>query len=156
MLKVHSNKGQVRVFEAVAAATIIFMSFSAAILLIRPQHSWAIREVEDLDRLGYNILHNLIENGAIESILRESSLNASRIKLKTLLEGIIPIMTYYNLTIFVRDEGGAVELKYYVSVSNARPEVFLNSPEVSSATAIYTSRSGRIYYIIIMLVKGGG
>ena len=153
----NAREGQVRVFEMVVAAVIIFVSFSASIFLIYPSHTGEIYERENLDRLGYNVLHNLVETGAIESILKDlnkNDLNIVKAKLKTLIDGIIPLMTYYNLTIFVRNEGSAA-LNFLLSVSNAPPDIFVKSAEASSTTVVYTSRDGKMYYLMIMLVKEG-
>jgi hypothetical protein len=153
-----ADKGQVRMFEAVIAAIIIFSVFSASIFLMYPSRTWVLHEKEDLDRLGYNILHSLIETDAIESVLTESGGNAAY-KLKMLIEEIISPSIYYNLTIFKCEyNGGVVTLRSNFNVSNISPDEFGRLPEKSSTMAIYTSRSGEnggeTYYIILVLAKG--
>jgi hypothetical protein len=152
------DKGQVRMFEAVIAAIIIFSVFSASIFLIYPSRIGILHEKEDLDRLGYNILHSLIETDAIEYVLTESGGNADS-RLKMLIEEIISPSIYYNLTIFkCEDNGVVVTLRSNFSVSNISPDEFSRLPEKSSTMAIYTSRSGEnggeTYYIILVLAKG--
>lgn len=152
--KLDEDKGQVRMFEAVIAAIIIFSVFSASIFLMYPSRTWVLHEKEDLDRLGYNVLHSLIETDAMESVLTESSGNAAY-RLKMLIEEAISPSIYYNLTIF-RCENNLEEP--IVSVSNISPNKFGKLPEKSSTKAIYTSRSGEnggeTYYIILVLAKG--
>ncbi|MBS7635219.1 hypothetical protein KEJ34_07020 [Candidatus Bathyarchaeota archaeon] len=147
-----ADKGQVRMFEAVIAAIIIFSIFSASIFLIMPSRTWVLHEKEDLDRLGYNVLHSLIETDAVESVLTESGGNAAS-RLKMLIEETISPSMYYNLTIFKCEDNTEV-----VSVSNISPDEFGKLPEKSSTTAIYTSRGGEnggeSYYIILVLAKG--
>lgn len=148
------NNGQMRVFEAIAATIVIFSAFSIAIYLIYPFSLWTVYEKEDLDRFGYNVLNNLIESGAVESILKESDDNVIKVRLKTFIDGIIPSMMYYNLKILVREEGN-IGFHELISISNAPSKVFMSSPQTSSTTAIYTSREGKAYYLILILVKGG-
>jgi hypothetical protein len=147
--RLNVNRGQIRIFEAVVATAVIFVAFSASILLIYPSRLWLIYEREYLDRLGYNILHNLAETGAIESVLGEDTYH-----LEIIMNRIMPLLTYYNLTIFVFNTAKG-EIQRFASVSNATPEVFRRMPEVSSTMMVYTSRSGKTYYLVLVLAKGG-
>ncbi|MEM2960883.1 MAG: hypothetical protein QXU67_04700 [Candidatus Bathyarchaeia archaeon] len=151
-----ANRGQVRIFEVIVTAIIIFTAFSASIFLIYPSRTWVLYERGDLDRLGYNILHILTETGTLESILEENNVETAQIRLKTLIGGVLSFTTYYNLTIFacVEDEGGTVWLQPLISVSNTSPKVLETLYDVSSTMTIYTSHDGKIYYLIIMLAKG--
>lgn len=150
--KLGADKGQVRMFEAVIAAIIIFSVFSASIFLMYPSRTWVLHEMEDLDRLSYNVLHSLIETDAIESVLTENNGNAAS-RLKMLIEETISSSIYYNLTIFRCEDNTEI-----VSVSNVSADEFNQLPEKSSTAAIYTSRNGEnggeIYYIILVLAKG--
>jgi len=143
------NRGQIRIFEAVVATTVIFVVFSVSMLLIYPPRLWLIYEKEYLDRLGYNILHNLAETGAIEIVL-----NRGVHHLEMAMDKIMPPLTYYNLTVFVFNAAEG-KTQRFASISNTTPEVFRQIPEVSSTIMVYTSKTGETYYLVLVLAKGG-
>jgi len=153
-----ARRGQLRVIEAVLAASIIFVVFSATTFLIYPSRIWAPSETADLDVLGYNLLHQMVESGVIEETV-EGNETLSGSRLKTVIRDFLPSMTYFELTVFKCVEGGdgvGVTLQRRGEpVSNAPPEAFGRSAEVSSTSTFYTSKSGNIYYLVFVMARGG-
>jgi len=158
-----ARKGQSRILEAAIAAVIIFIVFSVSMFLIRTSDIRVLQERADLDRLGYNVLHRLVESGTIEETLETPAgpkwMGAGPI-LKTFIQNSLPSTTYFNLTIFnCTDKGSWVELKplkLEPPVNNASPEAFANSLEVSSTNMMYTSKKGNIYHLVLVLARAGG
>lgn len=152
-------KGQSRILEAVIAAAIIFLVFSVSLFFVKSSDVKVLPERADLDRIGYNILHELSESGTIEETIENNPLGSPESHLKVLLQRLLPFSTYFNLTVyeaFNNNVGKArVPPKAIVIVSNATPDVFTNSLEVSSTSIIYTSKNGNIYFISLALSRGG-
>jgi len=152
-----SRKGQSRILEAVIAAVIIFIVFSVSLYFIRASNITVLQERADLDRLGYNTLHRLVESGTIEATI-EKRIDAAFVK--TIIEKSLPSATYFNLTIFIcSDQGSWVVLEPHPSyplISNAPEDAFVKSMEVSSTNMIYTSKRGGIYQLVLILARAGG
>jgi hypothetical protein len=162
-----ARSGQSRILEAVIAAAIIFIVFSASMFLIRASDVKILQERADLDRLGYNVLHRLVESGIIEKTLESwpSGSGFAEAILKTAVQRSLPSKIYFNLEIFNCTERVSAEnpedkivrlepLPY--DVSNAPPELFAKSLEVSSTSLIYTSKRGNIYHLVLVLARAGG
>jgi len=152
-----ARKGQSRILEATIAAVIIFIVFSVSMFLIRTSDVKVLQERVDLDRLGYNALHRLVESGTIEETLETYGPGFREVYLKTVVQKSLLSITYFNLTIFnCTDKGSWVELKPLASVSNTSADSFANSLEVSSTSVIYTSKKGNIYHFVLVLARAGG
>ena len=157
-----SRRGQSRILEAVIAAVIIFIVFSVSLYLIRASDVKVRQERADLDRLGYNVLHTLVESGSIDQTLEQYQGGSSWIG-ETYLEATIqnalqePSM-YFNLTIYkcTGSLTGAWFEPSPPSVSNAPEGAFAQAMEVSSTSLTYTSKSGNIYYLVLVLTRAGG
>lgn len=162
-----ARKGQSRLIEAILAAVIIFVVFSVAVYLVTSAKLWTVYERGDLDRAGYNLLHTMAESRVIDQVVEGQNTTTP---LFTVVHRFLPPMTYFNLTIYnitaaqgdpndpanvtmkmdpIKAQGGA-------TISNAdSADSFTRSSEVSSTTFIYTSRRGSIYYIVLVLARGG-
>jgi len=153
-----ARKGQSRILEATIAAVIIFIVFSVSMFLIRASDLRVLQERADLDRLGYNALHRLVESGTIETTIEKYGSGFGYIHLKTAVQNSLPSTTYFNLTVFrcVEEADGRVGLQYETSVNNTSVDSFTNSLEVSSTNMIYTSKSGNIYHLVLALARAGG
>jgi hypothetical protein len=153
-----ARRGQSRILEAVIAAVVIFVVFSVSIYLLQPSVQ-VLNEKSDLDRLGYNVLHTLVESETIEKTLELDSLSAAPY-LKTVIQRSLPSAIYFNLTIFNCTEtviSPAIELKLLsLDINNTSADSFTKSIEVSSTNIIYTSKQGNIYYLVLMLARPGG
>lgn len=155
-----SRKGQSRILEAVIAAVIIFIVFSVSMYFIRASDITVLQERADLDRLGYNTLHRLVESGTIEATIEVASgRGIDEPFVKTIIQKSLPSATYFNLTIYkCNDNGFWIELEptRYQSISNAPEDAFAKSMEVSSTNMIYTSKTGNIYQLVLILARAGG
>lgn len=151
-----TRKGQSRILEAVIGAVIIFIVFSVATFLIRASDVKVLQERGDLDRLGYNVLNRIVESGTIESLVEVPRWD---IVLRTAVQKSLPSTIYFNLTVFncINNpiDNLLIKLDYVTSVSNASPEAFTKSKEVSSTTMIYTSKNGNVYYLVLVLARAG-
>jgi hypothetical protein len=151
---IRSGRGQSRILEAVVAAAIIFIVFSVSSYLVRASEVRVLQERADLDRLGYNVLHRLVESGAYEEIQgRAASQQELELLLKDALQRALPTSVYFNLTIY-RCEG--LELTPLpINPSNMPAESTPKTLERSSTSTIYTSRDGTIYLLILTLTREG-
>lgn len=154
-----ARRGQSRILEAVIAAVIIFLVFSVSLFLVKYSDVKVLQERADLDRLGYNVLHELSEARVIEETIENNNLENPEGPIKALLQQLLPFATYFNLTVYEAFDNAEGEVlvppKVAVTVSNAASDVFTNSLEVSSTSTVYTSRKGNIYFISLILVRGG-
>jgi hypothetical protein len=150
--KTRANSGFARILETIVAATIIFIVFTASSFFINSSQIKAVQERTDLDRLGYNVLSRLTESGTIEATIE--NMPPLNVQLKAYLQHSLPSSIFFNLTImnWPPNQDGWVNL---LSLSNSDSSSFSNSLEVSSTPMIYTSKSGNIYYLILVLANAG-
>ena len=152
--KTKANSGFTRILETLIAATIIFIVFASSSFFINSSQTKAVQERTDLDRLGYNALSRLTESGTIEATVENTQ--SSGYQLKAFLQHSLPSSIFFNLTImkWSLNEAEWVNLQLQ-PISNADSSSFSNSLEVSSTPIIYTSKSGNIYYLILVLANAG-
>ena len=147
-------RGQARILEAVIASAIIFLVFSAAFYLIYSSENLFAQETIDLNRLGYNVLHQIAESHTIEKTIEADPENGDE-SLKIAVQELLPTGIYFNLTLYNCTGNPADPYSGEpLTVSNAPSDVFAGSWEVASASIMYTSRQGNIYYIVIELTRG--
>jgi hypothetical protein len=158
-----SNTGQARILEAVVAATIVFLVFSASSILINGSRVTATQERADLNILGYNVLSRLTEAGTIEATIEKASLPFTQnslevIELKASLQNSLPSSIFFSLTITnnTKTNDGSQTAGQQLTVGNAEAVSFSASTDVSSTPLIYTSKSGSIYFIVLVLANVGG
>lgn len=152
-----SSRGQSRILEAVIAAVIIFLVFSVAAFLIRASDVKVLQERADLDRLGYNVLSGMIESEIIETVMENGS-SSTVIELKTFVQRSLPLATCFNLTVSrfeASSQTGWVDQTLVLSLSNSESTAFIDTMEVSSTPTVYTSKSGNIYYVVLVLARAG-
>jgi hypothetical protein len=156
-----TSRGQSRILEVVIAAVIIFIVFSVSMFFIQPSDVRVLQERADLDRLGYNVLHRLVESGTIQYFL-EVPLNqtARELNLRTAVQKSLQSAIYFNLTIYNCTESSSGGLGITLNplnlqLSNTSADSFNKSLEVSSTTMTYTSKKGNIYYLVLVLARGG-
>lgn len=152
------DKGQARILEAVVAASLIFIVFTGSSFLVNRLDTTSTQERTDLDRLGYNVLSKLAESGTIEATIEKNSPN-SRIDLKNFVRSAIPSSMLFclNVTKYEYDQNSNWVLPQSpIMISNTEPASFTSSLTISSTPAMYTSRNGNIYYLVLMLANGKG
>lgn len=141
------SSGQARILEAVIAAILMFITFSAAFFMLFSSERVFKQEAVDLNRLAHNILHRLAESDVIDEALKDGEADAG--KLMSAIQSLLPQNIYFNMTI----SGG--DLSQPISVSNAPQNIFEESGEVASASIIYTSKRGLIYWLTLKLTRAG-
>ena len=147
--------GQARILEAVIASIIIFLAFSAAFYFIYSSENIFAQETIDLNRLAHNVLHQIAESNVIEETLEEDLQNG-RTQLRIVLRELLPPNIYFNLTIYNCTDSPFQLYDYPLPpISNAPAEVFTESGEVASASILYTSKRGNIYYLVLELTRAG-
>jgi hypothetical protein len=152
--KSRANLGNTRIVETVVAAAIIMIVFAASTFFITSPQINAVQEKTDLDKLGYNVLNRLAESGTIEATIE--NVQAPRdaiIPLRAYLHNSLPISIFFNFTVM----NWSPEQKNWV---NLLPPIdsggsFSTSLEISSTPIIYTSKTGNIYYLILVLANAG-
>jgi hypothetical protein len=148
--KTKANSGQARILEAVIAALIIFIVFTASAFFINSSRTTTVQERADLDRLGYNVLSKIIESGTIEATIDQPTL------LKAFLQNSLPSSILFKLTLTTwKDSNGWVTATTLPPLSNSDDNSFSNSAEVSSTPMMYTSKGGNIYYLVLVLANAG-
>jgi len=159
---IRSRRGQSRILEAVIAAVIIFIVFSVSLYLIRASDVQVQQQRADLDRLGYNVLHTLVESGSIDQTLEQYTGDAGWIGetyLKSSIQNALPPSMYFNLTIYKCTgslTGAWFDPSSTHAVTNAPDGAFSQALEVSSTSLTYTSKNGNIYYLVLVLARAGG
>ncbi|MCQ5374108.1 MAG: hypothetical protein NO515_03675 [Candidatus Methanomethylicia archaeon] len=150
-----TKKGQMRILETIIAAAVVYIVFSAAFFLIRSSESMTLQETIDLNKLGYNTLHRLMESRTIEETLEKQQENGMGY-LKNILQKFLPSGIYFNLTIYncTGDLENPFE-SFSWSVSNAPSDEIANSKEIGHSSAIYTSKAGNIYFLVLNVARAG-
>ncbi|HDO41397.1 MAG TPA: hypothetical protein ENH03_00655 [Candidatus Bathyarchaeota archaeon] len=158
---IKSRNGQARILEAVIASIVIFLAFSAAFYFIYSSENIFAQETIDLNRLAHNVLHQIAESNVIEETLEEDLQNG-RTQLRIVLRELLPPNIYFNLTIFNCTDNPFQLYDYENPLQpisnvpeNAPAEVFTESREVASASILYTSKRGNIYYLVLELTRAG-
>lgn len=151
------NHGQARILETVIAAVIIFLVFSVAFFMVKSSENIITQETADLNRLGYNTLHRIVESGVIEETLENNQrTDVGAAYLRMIVQESLPSAMYFNLTIF--NCTGDLKNPFApnpLSISNAPAEEIAKSKEIASVSTIYTSKKGNIYYLVINIARAG-
>lgn len=152
------NRGISRILETVIAAVILFVVFSGATFMVQTSDVKTLQERSDLDRLGYNVLTNVMESGVVENIeakaLPENIDNATY--LRTAIQTYLPITVYFNLTIYESTDQISHNQLLPAIKNVANADSFERSGEISSTAMMYTSKSGNSYYAVLYLARAGG
>lgn len=138
------HNAQVRIIEAVIAAILILVVFTAAFSMIMSSQNVSRQEAVDLNKLAYNTLHRLAESNAIEESIESNAPN----NLQRTLQELLPQGVYYYLSVN----------RTYPSTgswtfSNADAQTFEAANEVASSSLTYTSKYGNIYLLVLKLMR---
>lgn len=153
--KPHRNRQAVsRILEAVIAAVVLLLTFSAAAVMIQSSGTRVLQEGGDLDRLGYNVLSIIVESGVVDE-------PQANLEISTILRTNLPPTIYYNFTVFNCIQASGIikiqaDLKYNNIVNTSNPATFTNSSQVSSTSTVYTSPNGQIRQLVLQLTRAGG
>lgn len=125
MIKSNGVKGQMRIIEVILASFIIVFALSFAnILAIVPTSPKY--EATELEKLGYNVLHDLDQQGLLPRFVY----NGEWENLKAALRVSLPLDVYFNMTIYFNlTTKVSHELIFYGDA-----EIFTTSKNVASVT----------------------
>ena len=119
----NENKAQMRIIEAILASFIIIFALSFVNFFALTPTSQKY-EITDLEKLGYNALHDLDTQGLLIPMIY----NNDWVNLKAALSVILPTDVYYNITVLNLNRDPIND----VSISFGRLEIFSTSNSVSS------------------------
>jgi len=145
-MKGDNAKGQMRVVEVILASFVIIFALSFAnifaVIPTSPKY-----EVTELEKLGYNVLHDLDKQGLLPLFVYGEDWN----NLEAALRVSLPMDVYFNLTIY--DLNGAKINDEPIFYGDAL--AFENSKNVASVTyglVGHDSYNPRI--LVLRLVRG--
>jgi len=144
---VFDRRGQMRVVEAIMASLIVVFAVAFidlfAVTPVSPKY-----ESSELEKIGYNVLHDLDE----ERLLARFVNNAEWANLTSALAASLPTDVYFNLTVY--DVAGRVVNSQPIGYGTSR--VFSNSTYVASVT--YVVPGYQLVYrprvLVLQLVRG--
>lgn len=145
-----ANAGIARILEAIVAATIIFIAFTAASFFVSDSKTAVAQDRTDLDRIGYNTLSKLTESGTIEATIEKTP--AATDELRSFIRNSLPQTMIFNLTV---TRNSPTEKTWTVSNLMDTDESLSKSMAVSSTPMMYTSKGSSIYYLVLVLANPG-
>jgi hypothetical protein len=147
MKKPSCNRGQMRIIEALLASFVILFAVTFMNIFAKTPFS-PTYETGEIERIGYNVLHDLDEQGLLSRFIY----NQEWTNLTTALMVSLPADVYYNLTVYDLD-GNVVNS---IPIRYGSSQVFSDSSNVASVTyilpgyqAIYNPR-----ILVLQLVRG--
>lgn len=88
------NRGQMRVIETVLASMII-ISALAFVNIFAATPSSSVYEVTDLEKMGYDLFHDLDQHGILAPLVYSEDWN----NLRAVVKLTLPVDVYFNLTV---------------------------------------------------------
>jgi len=141
------RRGQMRVVEAIMASLIIVFAVAFVNLFVATPASPKY-ESSELEKIGYNVLHDLDEEGLLARFVN----NADWVNLTAALAASLPTDVYFNLTVY--DVSGRVVNTQSIGYGTSR--VFTGSDYVASVT--YVVPGYQLVYkprvLVLQLVRG--
>jgi len=154
------RKGQMRVIEAVLAATVLAVSMLAALKLTSSVNPYASETRDELTRYCYDFLLSLADKESFDKIIfYNSALKAHWEQTMTVtLTSLLPTDLFYNMTVFNMTSKNGIVSEVVLNnstITDASPADFLAGSEVVAADIIYTSRNAWVLKIHLELARGG-
>jgi len=144
------NSGQGRLLEAVVASAIILVAMGLTTMFIRGTNLQTIKQKEEDEKFGLNLLITLVRSGTIEGTIFDNSgniISGWEDRLNVILSSMFPKNLYYNLSIYnytFNVSNGTVTGKMLLNrkqISNLKgEEAYLRFSIVSSVDVIYTTK----------------
>ncbi len=131
MKTIRNNKGQMRVIETILSSFIILSAF-AFINTYTALPSSPKYETGDLEKIGYNVLHDLNEQGLLNNFVYHKT---EWEELALALTILIPPDVYFDLTISLLDEQHTI-INQDFPIRYGAPEVFADSNSTASVSYI--------------------
>lgn len=140
-----NTKGQIRVIETILAVSVIFAAISfVGIFAVRPMSP--TYEVTDLEKMGYNALHDLDHQGVLTSLVYGN--NAEKwSELRTVLKITLPVDVYFNLTIYDLNKSPINDKK----IIYGDPNTFVDARNIVSVSYTLVGTSGNYDPRILLL-----
>ncbi|MEM0357350.1 MAG: hypothetical protein QXL77_03120 [Candidatus Bathyarchaeia archaeon] len=142
-----------RVIETILASLVIMVALSFVNNTLIPPYSPRY-EATELEKLGYNVLHNLEARGILTRYVYDSDIARGQALLRSALMVSLTPDIYFNLTIYRLDEFGQLHLEGQ-PIIHGEPEAFQNPSQVSTVTYILASPGD--YYdpriLVLQLVR---
>jgi len=145
-MKGNNAKGQMRVVEVILASFVIIFALSFAnifaVIPTSPKY-----EVTELEKLGYNVLHDLDKQGLLPHFVYSEDWN----NLTAALRVSLPMDVYFNLTVYDLNRTQINDAPIFYGDASA----FENSKNVASVTyglVGHDSYNPRI--LVLQLVRG--
>jgi len=145
-MKGNNAKGQMRVVEVILASFVIIFALSFvnifAVTPTSPKY-----EVTELEKLGYNVLHDLDKQGLLPHFVYSEDWN----NLTAALRVSLPMDVYFNLTVYDLNRTQINDAPIFYGDASA----FENSKNVASVTyglVGHDSYNPRI--LVLQLVRG--
>lgn len=95
MRRNNSVKGQMRVIECILASLIVMAALLFANFFAMAPTS-PVYEATELEKLGYNVLHDLDKHGLLPTFIYKSQW----VNLTAALRVSLPVYAYFNLTVY--------------------------------------------------------
>ncbi|MDH5437299.1 MAG: hypothetical protein OEX76_00170 [Candidatus Bathyarchaeota archaeon] len=128
MRKTKSNKGQMRVVEALLASLVILVAITFInVFAVAPSSS--MYEASESEKVGYNVLHDLDEQG----LLCRFVYNKEWENLTAALMTSLPPDVYFDLTVYYLNDTVVNE---GVPIRYGNPNIFETSGSVASVSYI--------------------
>lgn len=130
--KPKSNKGQMRVVEALLASLVILVAITFInVFAVAP--SSPMYEASESEKVGYNVLHDLDEQGLLCRFVYYKEWE----NLTAALMISLPPDVYFNLTVYyLNDTIVNVRDGVYVQIRYGNPNIFETSGSVASVSYI--------------------
>ncbi len=129
MRNLKNTKGQMRVIETILAAIIIVAALSfVGIFAVSPTSPGY--ELTDLEKMGYSALHDLDQQGILESLVYDQKYS----DLRTVLKITIPVDVYFNLTICKLNGANLEKLNGDTQIIYGDSATFSNAKNIASVS----------------------
>jgi len=148
------NKGQMRVIETLLASFIVVLALAFASIFATTPASQQY-EATELEKIGYNVLHDLDDQGLLPRFVY----NAEWSNLRSALRVTLPSDVYFNLTVYnlnsVRLDDGSVLYGEPLTLATSKHIASITYGLAGYATQIYPPRA--VYeprIVVLQLTRG--
>jgi len=150
--------GQFRIIEALITVILVIGSMTIAINIQRIPSSWIIYSREELDDMAFNLLDE-ISVPTISNILSNQT-GKWEYDISLLLGTLLPKTVYFNMTIYeftpINESTITMRILNRFAITNIPGSFVMDISESGSATYIFTSSDGRIYMLVLTLIRVKG
>lgn len=152
------RSGQFRIIETLLTMFLVISSMIFAVNLQKVPSSWITYSGEDLKNMAFNILCE-ISTPLIEHEILNQSIDWENNMFFALCT-LLPRTVYFNVTIYeitpVASHNVSLRIVNRVPITNIPINYYGKIAEANSAVYMFTSIDGKVYMIVLILVRGGG